>query len=121
MQPLAARQPAARRRAENIQPVDALIPNNNLEHTRDAVRADARLFDGRDGLLLQALRPVLESRAKYRRCAGVHEAEGDWGMLCQLDGTAPGLPDLMLLLPTLNPTCRGQAFCAYYTLPLNRS
>ncbi|HEY8878893.1 MAG TPA: hypothetical protein VIN03_15095 [Roseateles sp.] len=114
------RRPAASKRAENIQPMDVLIPNNNLDFTREAVLADAQLYGGREGPLLLALRPVLESRAKYRRCVGVPEDQEPWGLLCQLDSSGQGLPELMLLLPTMNPTCRGQAFCAYYALPLNR-
>lgn len=115
------RRPAASKRAENIQPMDVLIPNNNLDHTRDAVREDAQLYGGREGALLLALRPVLDSRAKYRRCVGVPEDQEPWGLLCQFDSSGQGLPELMLLLPTMNPTCARQAFCAYYALPLNRS
>ena len=112
--------PLWRNRTEGIEPVDALIPNNNLEHTRDAVRADAALYgEARDGPLLQALRPVLESKARYRHCVGLPERDGLWGQLCQLDTQALALPAAVLLLPTMNPTCGG-AFCAYYAIPLQR-
>lgn len=114
----AAAKPVLRRRAVDVAPVDAKVPNNNLAHTRDAVRADPSLYTGPEGPTLAALRPLLESPARYPQCVG--DAEGDWGPVCQLDTTAPRLPDALLLVPTMNPTCNGQAFCAYYAVPLRR-
>ncbi|MFG6416815.1 hypothetical protein ACG02S_23230 [Roseateles sp. DC23W] len=114
----AAVQPVLRRRARDIAPVDAQVANNNLTYTREAVQADPALYTGREGPVLADLRPVLESQARYRQC--VSTADGDWGPLCQLDITKPGLPDAVLLVPTMNPTCNGQAFCAYYAVPLRR-
>jgi hypothetical protein len=107
-----------RRRADDVAPVDAVIPNNNLAHTRDAVAANPALYAGREGPPLAALRPLLESPARYRQCVG--GADGDWGPLCQLDTATPGLPDAVLLVPTMNATCNGQPFCAYFAIPLRR-
>ncbi|MFG6459936.1 hypothetical protein ACG04Q_00045 [Roseateles sp. DXS20W] len=114
----AAAEPIARRPAGDVAPVDVMIPNNNLAHTRDAVRADPALYQGHEGDALAAVRPLLDGEARYRHCVGSSDAE--WGLLCQLDTVAPGLPDALLLLPTMNPTCNGQAFCAYFFVPLHR-
>lgn len=104
----------------NVEAVDPAIANNNLEHTRDAVRADAGLYGGREGPLLEPLRALLEGPTKYRRCVGIDEPSGEWGQLCQLDSPGPSLPEVVLLLPTMNATCGSQPFCAYFVVPLHR-
>jgi hypothetical protein len=114
----AAAKPVLRQRADDVAPGDAKVPNNNLTHTRDAVRADPSLYTGSEGPALAVLRPLLESQARYSRC--VSDADGAWGPVCQLDTAAPHLPDAVLLVPTMNPTCNGRAFCAYYAVPLRR-
>ena len=106
------------RQTSDIAPVDTTIPNNNLLHTRDAVAANPALYTGREGPPLTALRPLLDSPARYRQCVG--GADGEWGPLCQLDTMAPGLPDAVLLVPTMNPACNGLPFCAYFAIPLRR-
>lgn len=110
--------PALQQRASDIAPVDIAIPANNLDHTRDAVQANPPLYDGPEGAMLATLRPLLESKARYRQC--ISGNDGDWGPLCQLDTVAPGLPDAVFLVPTMNATCNGQAFCAYFAVPLRR-
>jgi len=112
--------PQSRHGGGNVEAVDSAIANNNLEHTRDAVRADTGLYGGREGPLLEPLRALLEGRAKYRRCIGIDEPSGEWGQLCQLDSPGPSLPEVVLLLPTMNASCSRQAFCAYFAIPLRR-
>ena len=112
--------PATRVRSDGIQSVDPTIPNNNLNHTRTVVQANPSLYGGPDGLLLDALRPVLESSANYGRCVGASELTSTWGRLCQFESDAQVLPAAMLLMPTMTPTCGGKAFCAYIAIPLRR-
>jgi hypothetical protein len=113
--------PATRVRSERIETIDPTIPNNNLNHTRITVQSHPDLYRGRDGQPLEALRPLLESTAKYERCVGASEFESTWGRLCKLDSEADTLPAALLLLPTMKPTCARQAFCAYYVIPLRRN
>lgn len=112
--------PRSRHGGGNVEAVDPAIANNNLAHTRDAVRADTGLYGGREGPLLEPLRALLEGRAKYKHCVGIDEPSGEWGRLCQLDSVGPALPEVVLLLPTMNAVCGRQAFCAYFVIPLHR-
>jgi len=112
----------SRTRADNIQVIDTAVPNNNLRHTREAVKAETNLYGNeRDGPLLLALRPLLESSVEFENCVGVSELAGAWGRLCKLRSEGTGLPMAALLLPTMNPTCNRQPFCAYYIFPLRRT
>lgn len=110
--------PALRQRSADISSVDREVASGNLAHTRDAAKANPALYSGREGAALTALRPLLESKAGYREC--VSGNDGAWGPLCRLDTLAPGLPDAVLLMPTMNPSCDGRAFCAYFAIPLRR-
>ena len=112
---------AARLKAEHIEPTDPTVPNNNLDHTREAVRANPKLYDApEEGPLLQALRPLLDSQARFSRCVSVSPLNGEWPVLCQVDGAAAKLPDAVLLLHSMIPSCGAGPFCAYYPLPLQK-
>jgi hypothetical protein len=114
--------PVNRSRANNVQVIDVTIPNNNLLFTRNAVRADPEAYSHKsDGFILRELRTLLESQATFDACVGVPESAGAWGRLCKLDTEDATLPTAVLLVTTMNPTCNGKRFCAYYIFPLRRS
>jgi hypothetical protein len=108
-------------RTRNIEQIEPSVPNGNLAHIRRAVAETPNEYESsRNGRLLRNLRPVLESTAKLEACMGEPEMKGAWGIICKIDQHGPALPDAMLLITTMNPTCNRQVFCAYYMFPLWR-
>jgi hypothetical protein len=105
-----------------VQEIDVAIMNNNLDFTRNAVKGDPAAYDNpREGMLLRALRTLLEYPVRFDACVGQPEKDGAWGRICRVDDPSPRLPEAVLAVTTMNPTCRGQRFCAYYFFPLRRT
>lgn len=96
------------------------IPNNNLEHTRKAISADPSLYsDGQNGQLLRAIRPLLGSEATFEQCIDVG-VDRYSQILCSISDDKAATKQVILLLATMNGTCSGQPFCAYFFMLLNR-
>lgn len=95
------------------------IPNNNLRATRETVRERPELYqDAREGSMLEPLRGLLNSDARFHRCVDIG-AESDLA-LCALTTDPRASTSLVLLWGTMKGACGDSPFCAYYYQVLGR-
>ena len=100
---------------------DTTIPNNNLAHTRRAIReTPALLRDPQEGPLLIALGTILVSDATFDACLDIGGDAGGQILLCSLTTDPEAADSAVLLAGTMKPACGRDAFCAYLLLPLAR-
>lgn len=98
---------------------EIVIPNNNLQLTRDRVRERPELYeDKREGPMLMELRDLLASEARFERCVNI-AADGDIAV-CSLTTDPRAAKSLVLLLGTMKGSCGNSPFCAYYYQMLGR-
>lgn len=101
--------------------LDTAVPNDNLAHTRRAVRENPILLqDPQEGPLLKALGPLLGSSAGFEACLEIGGEAGGQIVLCSLTTDPQAADSAMLLAGTMKPACGRDAFCAYLLLPLAR-
>lgn len=109
--------------ANNIEKTGTQIPNNNLRRTAEILRQRPEEYSrSKDAPLLQALRPIFDSGASFSECVGQPEIKGAWGHICQVQRPSSDstLPDAVMLVTTMNPSCGTRVFCAYMMFPLFR-
>ena len=92
---------------------EAVIPNNNLNGTRQAVRQQPALYeDKRYGGMLVSLRNLLDSQARFERCVEI--AVGAEVSLCSISSDPRATSSIVLVIGTMNGQCGTGPFCAYY-------
>jgi hypothetical protein len=102
--------------------VPVLVPNNNLEFARRAIRQDPNLFNHpAEGPLLTQFKDILTGDNKLSQCLDISSNASRSELLCSQTNDESARTSVLLLLAVLNSSCTTGVFCGYFFVPLQRT